>query len=146
MSRTAKSTRRAARELALNLLFQADVARLTLDEAIAAARENAKVSPEALETGVEYAAGAWQAAAESDALVNRLAPDWTVERQSSLDRNVLRLALFELRSRPDAPAAVIINEAVDLAKTYGSEESGRFVNGVLSAAARIIRGAQEDST
>jgi N utilization substance protein B len=111
MSRTAKSTRRAARELALNLLFQADVARLTLDEAIAAARENAKVSPEALETGVEYAAGAWQAAAASD-----------------------------------APAAVIINEAVDLAKTYGSEESGRFVNGVLSAAARIIRGAQEDST
>jgi len=78
--------------------------------------------------------------------VNRLAPDWTVERQSSVDRNVLRLALFELRSRPDAPAAVIINEAVDLAKTYGSEESGRFVNGVLSAAARIIRGAQEDST
>ncbi|MGQ9807183.1 MAG: transcription antitermination factor NusB [Armatimonadota bacterium] len=146
MTRTAKSVRRAARELALNLLFQADVARLTLDEAIAAARENAKVPIEALETGIEYASGAWEAARDSDALVNRLAPEWTVERQSSVDRNVLRLAIYELRSRPEAPAAIIINEAVDLAKTYGSEESGKFVNGVLSAATRMIRDGEEENT
>ncbi len=144
MTRAGKSVRRAARELALNLLFQMDVARLTLDEAIAAARENAKVPAEALEAGLEYAREAHLAAQEADALVNRLAPDWTVERQSSVDRNILRLAIYELRSRLELPVPVIINEAVDLAKTYGSEESGRFVNGILSAAARLIREKEGD--
>lgn len=65
--------------------------------------------------------------------LNQAAEHWSIERMASLDRDVLRLALAELKHSPDIPVEVAINEAVELAKKYGTDESGRFVNGVLSA-------------
>ena len=62
-----------------------------------------------------------------------------VERMASLDRNILRIATFELIGRPDVPVAVILDEAVELAKRFGTDDSGRFVNGVLSGVARAVR-------
>lgn len=73
---------------------------------------------------------------EADAIVGPLLEAWTIERLPSIDRYVLRMAAFELRRRPDTPPAVAINEAVELAKKFSTEDSGRFVNGVLSAIAR----------
>lgn len=70
---------------------------------------------------------------EIDEQVRPLVSDWPTERQSAVDRNVLRLAAFEILHREDTPVPVALNEAVELAKRYGTEESGRFVNGVLSA-------------
>ncbi|HET9070860.1 MAG TPA: transcription antitermination protein NusB, partial [Acidimicrobiales bacterium] len=64
---------------------------------------------------------------------------WSVDRMPAVDRSLLRLATFELLGRPDTPTGVVISEAVDLAKEYSTEESGRFVNGVLAAVAAEVR-------
>jgi transcription antitermination protein NusB len=76
---------------------------------------------------------------ELDALISRHARGWSIERMPSLDRCVLRMAIFELLERPEVPTAVILDEAVELAKVYSTDDSGRFVNGVLSAVARQVR-------
>lgn len=78
---------------------------------------------------------------ELDALISRHARGWSIERMPSLDRCVLRMAIFELLERPEVPTAVILDEAVELAKVYSTDDSGRFVNGVLSAVARQVRPA-----
>lgn len=67
------------------------------------------------------------------------AKGWSLERMPALDRAILRLAIFELMSRPDVPIAVVIDEAVELAKRFSTDDSGRFVNGVLSAVAQSVR-------
>jgi len=89
---------------------------------------------------VDVVSGVSEHASLIDALIARLAPDWPLDRMPAVDRAVLRLAVYELSQRPDVPTAVILDEAVELAKRYSTEESGRFVNGVLAAAARELRG------
>jgi N utilization substance protein B len=73
--------------------------------------------------------------ADLDRLIAAASEHWRIERMTRVDRNVLRIAAFELAHRPDTPRAVILDEAVDLAKRYGSEDSGAFVNGVLTRVA-----------
>jgi N utilization substance protein B len=68
---------------------------------------------------------------ELDALIRQYSEHWRLERMAAVDRNLLRLALYELLHQPAIPAKVVINEAVELAKRYGSEESGSFINGIL---------------
>ena len=70
---------------------------------------------------------------ELDTLIGRYAPEWPVEQIALIDRNILRLAIFEILLRNDTPVKVAINEAVELAKEFGSDSSGRFVNGVLGS-------------
>jgi N utilization substance protein B len=83
------------------------------------------------EVGAALAGGAWEEREELDGALGAVSSEWRVERMPVIDRNVLRLALWELRHRPDLPAGVIISEAVRLAKGYSTERSGAFVNGVL---------------
>jgi N utilization substance protein B len=80
--------------------------------------------------------GTLEHARESDERITPLLEGWTIERLPTIDRLLLRMAAFELRHRPDTPRPVIINEAVELAKRFSTEDSGRFVNGVLSALVR----------
>ncbi len=80
--------------------------------------------------------GTLEFAEESDALIGPLLEGWTLERLPTIDRIVLRMGVFELRHRTETPPPVVINEAVELAKKFSTEDSGRFVNGVLSRAAR----------
>lgn len=68
---------------------------------------------------------------------------WSLDRMPALDRAILRLGIHELRSRPDVPVAVVIDEAVELAKRFSTDDSGRFVNGVLAAVAKEVRPAAE---
>ncbi len=79
--------------------------------------------------------------AELDELIAGQAHGWTLDRMPVIDRNVLRLAVFELAHRPEVPVAVVIDEAVELAKRFSTDDSGRFVNGVLSALAPKLRAA-----
>ncbi len=72
-------------------------------------------------------------AEEIDALIAKYAPQWPIEQITLVDRNVLRIGIYELKFNPDIPARVSINEAIELAKTFGGESSGKFVNGVLGA-------------
>jgi N utilization substance protein B len=77
---------------------------------------------------------------EIDALIGGAAIGWDLERMAVVDRNVLRLAVAELLECPDVPTAVILNEAVELASAYSTDDSGRFVNGVLATLAVQVRG------
>lgn len=121
-----------ARELALQALFSVEVGH----------RDPAEVLDEYLATFSESAhrlfvkdlvLGTLEHARESDERIMPLLEGWTIERLPTIDRLLLRMAAFELEHRPETPRPVIINEAVELAKRFSTENSGRFVNGVLSA-------------
>ena len=122
-----------ARERALELLYESEAKSLPVEDVLA----SLPVTPDPY--AVEIVTGVCERAAEIDELIARLAPGWPIERMAAVDRAVLRLGIHELSERPDVPTAVILDEAVELAKRYSTEESGRFVNGVLAAAARELR-------
>ena len=122
-----------ARERALELLYEAEAKSVSIDDVLAAL----PVEPDAY--AIDVVTGVREHGATIDTLIKRLAPDWPIERMAAVDRAVLRLGVYELQQRPDVPTAVILDEAVELAKRYSTEESGRFVNGVLAAAARELR-------
>jgi transcription antitermination factor NusB len=96
-------------------------------------------SGELSDAAAELAEGVLGDLAALDAAIGAAAEGWRVERMAPVDRNVIRLGLWELRHRPDTPVAVVISEAVRLAKAYSTENSGRFVNGVLAALAAAER-------
>jgi N utilization substance protein B len=130
--------RRKAREVALKVLFQMDLGRQTLDEAWPLAVEGERLPAASAAFARELAAGAASHQAEIDRLLSECSEGWKVSRMPGVDRNLLRLAAYELLHRPDIPASVTINEAVELAKVYGTDESPRFINGVLGQLARRL--------
>jgi N utilization substance protein B len=132
--------RRLGRESALQVLYLADVnPDLTVAQALArfydlcGAGEDATPLPEgeAQHFCERLVRGALAAREELDEIIRRHSRNWRLERMSIVDRNVLRLASFELRGCPDVPARVTLNEAVELARRFGSVESSAFVNGIL---------------
>jgi transcription antitermination protein NusB len=126
-------SRREARERALSLLYEADAK----DMAPAALLEEIPVEPPPYV--VSLVAGVGERQGEIDALIDRFAIDWTIDRMPVIDRTVVRMATFELLYRPDVPTGVVISEAVELVKRYSTDESGRFVNGVLASIAAETR-------
>ncbi len=128
--------RRSGRELAFRLLFQIDVGGGTPAEVFEVAREASEASSEVWVFAVQLARGAWDKRGEIDPLIERLASGWTLERMANADRNLLRLALYEIEFRAEIPPSVSINEAVELAKEYSTAESARFINGILGAVLR----------
>jgi putative hydrolase of the HAD superfamily len=128
--------RRSARERALELLYEAEIKGSTVDDVLA----GLPVAP--AELAVELVRGVEAHAGRIDEiLTQRVAPRWTLARLAAVDRAVLRLGTYELLDRPDRTQAVIINEAVLLARRFGTDDSPRFVNGVLSAVAADARGS-----
>lgn len=123
--------RAKGREAALQMLFAIDVASGSEERAIAFFWSETPGDPE----GREYADGAVRGVARAmeriDDLIRKASTNWRIERMARVDRNVIRLAVWELLERSDVPRAVILDEAVELAKRFGSEDSGAFVNGVL---------------
>ena len=128
-------SRRMARELALQALFSVEIGH----------REPTEVLDEYLSTFSESShrlfvkdlvLGTLEHSTESDETLTPLLAGWTIERLPTIDRLLLRMGTFELRHRPQTPRPVIINEAVELAKRFSTEDSGRFINGVLSALER----------
>lgn len=126
-------SRRRTRELALQVMFEVDVGRQALGPSLERARAQVGEGEGAWLRAV--CEGAWTAREEIDAALAPLMRGWPLERLANTDRTVLRLAAYELL-HTDTPPPIVINEAVMLAKRYGTEESGRFVNGVLGALAR----------
>jgi len=124
-------SRSRCREWALQFLYQAEFAGQRLREDLERFWSHFQPReglPAYLE---ELAMGAGSHLEELDALIVRYSEHWRLERMTAVDRNVLRLAAYELLYQPDIPPKVVINEAVELAKRYGSENSGAFVNGLL---------------
>ncbi len=125
--------RRRARKEALFLLYQQDLLDLTREGAVS--RRDA-VRPEEMDPYQRrLVEGVAEHLAEIDSELGRCLEGWTLERLAPLERNLLRLGLFELRWTLENPAAVTISEAVELAKRYCSDEAARLVNGVLGALA-----------
>jgi N utilization substance protein B len=125
--------RHEARERALALLYEAEMKRLTTTQVLAAL----SVAPDPFTVALVEGAAAHDE--RIDALMAAAAKGWDIERMPVLDRNILRLATYELIAEPEVPVAVVIDEAVELAKQYSTEFSGGFVNGVLSTIARQVR-------
>lgn len=86
--------------------------------------------------------GVSQNRSEIDRIIQEHSPNWRLERMARVDRNVLRIATFELMQRPDVPHKVVINEAIEVAKRFGTEESGAFINGLLDKVAQEIRSGE----
>ncbi len=128
-------TRREARERALGLLYEADAKGTTPDDVIA----DQQIPPDDFAVDIVHGVGEHQP--QVDELIRRFAKGWTLERMPVIDRTLLRMAIFELAHRPDVPTAAIISEAVELAKRYSTDDSGRFVNGMLGRIADELRPA-----
>jgi N utilization substance protein B len=130
--------RRAARELALRTLFQIDLARLDAAETMAAALAEDTLADDARDFARELVMGAVKKQKHIDFVIGKYARGWTLDRMANMDRNILRLAVFEILYLPDIPPAVTVDEAVELAKKYSTAESGGFVNGILGSLVRNL--------
>ncbi len=128
------AARSKARKRAVDVLYESDAR--GVDPTSTLAERLALADPPVNDYTVELVEGAAGHRARIDELLGRYAEGWTVARMPGVDRAVLRVALYELLWREDVPAAVVIDEAVELAKSLSTEESPRFVNGIL---ARILR-------
>jgi N utilization substance protein B len=127
------SKQRNARELALKVLFQIEVGKLPVDEALATSFETVRPSPEDQAYTDELVRGVAAEEADLDRVIGAYAEGWRVDRLAKIDKNVLRMALYELTHRPEIPVSTVINDAVEVAKKYSTEDSGRFVNGILGS-------------
>jgi len=124
--------RSTSRRLAMQALYQAEIAKVDLKTAFDNISENEKFIPETLDFALRLAAAAWEARQKSDTAIEKFSIDWPLDRIGKVDRSILRLALYELMDK-ETPASVVINEAVELAKKYGGEDSSKFINGILGA-------------
>jgi len=140
----ATGARRRAREVAFRVAYQADIAGDPYARAWELRRESEeRLSADQLELIDDVVAQLETGAPRVDeALQSALDDRWTVARLAATDRAVLRVAVAELIARPGSPARVVLDEAIEIARTFGSADSGAFVNGVLDRAARRLRPAE----
>ena len=125
--------RRQSRILALQSLYEADVTPHSSAEILARIRAEGTTAPETLQYASDLVNGVRANRRSIDERIAEAAPAFPVDQLPTIDRNVLRLAIFELMHGPDVPPRAAINEAVEIAKDFGGDGSGRFVNGVLGA-------------
>lgn len=130
--------RRKARECALQMLFQWDMAQQSPAQIEKNYWKVARAAEETRAFANLLFEGAMKHAEASDELIVETSRNWKLERLAAIDRTILRLAIYELRART-APARVVINEALELAKKFSSDEAVAFVNGILDAAAKSLQ-------
>ncbi len=131
--------RTKARERALQALYQIDVAATDIEEALTRFwRSFEPVEKEVREMAEALVRGVAEHRREIDEAIEGVSANWRLDRMAKVDRNILRLAVYELERRPDVPVKVAINEAIELGKKYGSESSGAFINGVLDRIAGAL--------
>ena len=133
------STRREARERALTLAYELDQRSISADELLNGLPLPADPYAQHLVRGVDAHM------AELDELLNEHAKNWSIDRMPVIDRTLLRLATYELVHESELATGVVINEAVELAKQYSTKDSGRFINGLLSRIAQVVRGEAIES-
>ena len=130
--------RRKARELALNALFQGEMNEISAVEKFPLLCENFEINKKSIPYGRELVYGITDKLAEIDAKIEKSAKNWRVSRMSVLDRNIIRLAAYEMMFKEDVPPRVAIDEAIELAKRYCGEDSPAFINGILDAILKNI--------
>ena len=123
--------RRKSREFALQVLYQLNITKQDATKALTQFQENFLPNEEADDFLKRLVLGVIEHYAELDRLIERYSENWRLDRINMIERNILRMALFELLYCEEIPPKVTLNEAIDLGKRYGSEESGSFINGLL---------------
>lgn len=131
-------SRRLIRETVFSILFQVDLGRNPWRDVLEYTLKESEFPEDSITFLTELVSGTIQHLKEIDAEITRFAEGWKLERMASTDRNILRLAIYEIKFREDIPPGVTVNEAVDLAKKFGDDESGKFVNGILGNLVRTM--------
>ena len=131
--------RRKARSIALQVLYEVDSVGHDAEVALAHLVDKGKLSEENTAFAQKLVSSVIQNKEEIDQHIRKFAPAWPIEQLSVVDRNILRLAIFEVLLDNDMPVKVAINEAVELAKTFGSDNSSKFINGVLGSVSTLVR-------
>lgn len=144
------SNRHLGRIIALQTLFEQDFRRLAddktfdLDEVLTRNIERYKATVDDKDFIVQLVNGVTKNEKDLDKELQPVAPEWPIDQIARMDRVVLRMGLYELKHSKDVPPKVVINEAVELAKAFGSENSSKFINGVLGTVLRNITGETEE--
>lgn len=141
--------RRKAREIALQVLYGLDTQGGEPGEVLALYWSNCDnvsevISSETIRFSTELVEGVWKNRNRIDGLISGNSENWSIGRMSRVDRSILRMAVYELLFCPDIPPKVTLNEAIDLGKIYGSENSGAFINGILDALYEKLHGRREE--
>ncbi|MFH1830193.1 MAG: transcription antitermination factor NusB [Pseudomonadota bacterium] len=131
--------RRKARESALQMLYQLDMSGQDLNDAMASSGALANLDAEVRQFAQQLVNGVVGDLAEIDKLIAAHSTNWKISRMAAVDKNILRMAVYELKNFSDIPIKVTINEAVEIAKRFGSGESGAFVNGILDNIAQDFK-------
>jgi len=130
--------RREGRELALQALYSLDLNPMETRESLRLLRENSRVAAAVRAFAEELIVGVMTHRGEIDGKIEEQSKNWSVSRMARVDLNILRMATYELLHRPDIPKNVTINEAIEVAKKFGTEESPAFVNGILDEIAASL--------
>jgi len=131
-------SRHEAREWAVQLLFENDFNSNTPEESLSEFWLSRNPTPKSQEFAEALYRGVLSYKNDIDRLIQQYAENWDLKRMPAVDRNIMRMAIFEMMHRSDIPPVVTINEAVDLAKVYGGADSGSFVNGILDRVRKNI--------
>jgi len=123
--------RRQSRETALQLLYALDITRVNVREMLRDGWTEKMLSPEIRDFTTALVTGVIERRDEIDACIQECSTNWSLERIGLVERNILRFAIYELCFLPDIPPNVTINEAVEVAKKYGTDEAPAFINGIL---------------
>ncbi|MDB4897935.1 MAG: transcription termination factor [Firmicutes bacterium] len=143
-------SRRQAREIALQCLFHIDIGRGDPDTALfqAFSREHegegepGELSDKDARYTRDLVQGTWERREALDQVIAEFAKEWAVDRMAAVDRNILRMAIYEIKHQEDVPDGVAVDEAVELAKRFASAESSKFINGILGS---VIRGLKQEA-
>ena len=123
--------RRKARELALQMLFQHDLSGNTPDMIVTTFEDLQKSKANTREFAVRIFQGTLEHLAEIDQMIVAQADNWRIERMAVVDRNIIRMSIYEFLHENDTPKLVIIDEAIEIAKKFGTQKSSQFINGIL---------------
>lgn len=137
--------RREGRELALQILYSLDLNPIKMQETLQLFRENSRAVEHVRLFAEELAAGVMANRDEIDKLIAGTSKNWAISRMAKVDLNILRLAVFEIVFRIDIPRNVTINEAIEVAKKFGTDDSPAFINGILDEIAANNKGEELNS-
>jgi N utilization substance protein B len=142
VTRSGIDSRHRAREAALQMLYQSEVGRTPIDEVCRTFWTGGPAGTPPAENirafAASLASGVAAQSAQLDPLIIEAAENWRIERMNVMDRLILRLGVYEFLHEPDTPAIVVINEALELGRTFSADESVRFINGILDAIRRTL--------
>src|SRR5229473_5356273 len=123
--------RRKARELALQMLYQHDLSGNPTDMILTTFEDLQKSKPNTREFATRVFKGTVDHLGEIDAMIVQQADNWRIERMAVVDRNIIRMSIYEFMHENDTPKLVIIDEAIEIAKKFGTQKSSQFINGIL---------------